>query len=895
MPKQFDQSLERKLRDEMNRMLYRVLFLLLSGLLSTACLEERLHLEQSDEEVEVKLVLASMPQVQVETRTTQEDLLEDVHLLFFENRADAEAKLIQHRVYSTYGAMQRVRLKVGTYKVVAFANITNNPNYKMHALQTDEQFTLAELRAMQIELKNPTATHDGAMAMISEVQSLVITKESSANAFVVPMKRIASKVKLNIWVKDDSNVSVESWQARNIATSSFTMSKTAIATDPLTYPNSTWITDNGLASIVATRTLFSPDTTHPAKEGYALYQTEFFLLENHHGYANGVTTASERNNTALRPLHASLISLTAFNTQQGNQSKLIYTIHLGNIDSNTGGRINNYDVLRNSIYHMNVTINSATNVEVDTRVHSLNELITTTIPFLDKLDGHYVTRPVYYAGLKGVAKVELGYYATANTPTTFKPVGSEADKQWCQLNRDQRSMTLDFNKNVDAVTGATVNFYCDENLQHQQTRTLVLRTTHHPDARTEDMGAIEADRYEDTAIPVIIDKEIVQQGVTFIGNMGSWDSEKGYYSGLVVEHFEEYLYTPIYFPVNNPEPNLVTGLPFWGAAAFTHTTAIGDISATYTANTSVYNAGLATNAGLSGTYNERYNTYATRYCMSKNRDLAANTNIAATAIKEGWYLPSAQQLAILFALNPLLQEHKLPQTDQGYWSCFSQSATKAYAVSYSMGYEYEVDLRSTLKIRCVREVEANSFSGNWIFNDPISIYPIHVHLQRGGFENVVDRVKDPIELNGQVSRDFSVNDMLSAHFVIASADIYGSVNGNPAGCSGYKEGQYSSGWRLPTLRELQLIYSLNSTLVALMPPIGSSYVGFMPVSFSSRTMSDGTLLNRTYACINAGRSNSSNYTTINFSTQVVSSAAKNNSNYIRCVRDLSATISLTND
>ena len=181
----------------------------------------------------------------------------------------------------------------------------------------------------------------------------------------------------------------------------------------------------------------------------------------------------------------------------------------------------------------------------------------------------------------------------------------------------------------------------------------------------------------------------------------------------------------------------------------------------------------------------------------------------------------------------------------------------------------------------MREVDNEvGFEAPWVYpHVDINNGPIHVDLKWGGFRNTADRVANPIQTNAQISNDTTINWRMSEHLLIASRDIQGKNNGFSPGCYSYTERGITE-WRLPTMRELQLIYTLNSIIMLKLTE-------FIPVGYTDHSMKTPvTDYNGLYGTINGNMQSASEYAAIDLKTGAFNNTSKNVPLNIRCVKDL---------
>lgn len=295
------------------------------------------------------------------TRANMNDISNAVVLVW-----DQAGTTLLHNRYLDYAAHERVYLRAGTYQIFAVANLTdaNCPNGDAATWLSD--VALRDDLNAKFLLADPNATH---MVMCSGIQTKTLTD------YVTPMeiklRRLQTVIDLNIYNKISgpgpeeavtSGVELDSFFTDNLPNGSWLLERTSASPSPSD--------DYRTAGYGKTSpTNFSTLTYNDEQVNdnwYRHYSAEIITFENRRGSDSRVTTAYQRKKYA--PDNALEINVIG---KVGNQ--MLDTFVLPgkgrSVESNEPDidNITNFDVDRNCIYHVNVVINSTTNISIDSR------------------------------------------------------------------------------------------------------------------------------------------------------------------------------------------------------------------------------------------------------------------------------------------------------------------------------------------------------------------------------------------------------------------------------------------------------------------------------------------------------------------------------------------------
>lgn len=222
-----------------------------------------------------------------------------------------------------------------------------------------------------------------------------------------------------------------------------------------------------------------------------------------------------------------------------------------------------------------------------------------------------------------------------------------------------------------------------------------------------------------------------------------------------------------------------------------------------------------------GAYNAIYNSTAARYCHEKNRDMNGDGQIDND--ETFWYLPSEQEMQLFWTYHEALNLY----TDY-YWSSTEADTNNAYAFSMqnspaSPHLTYNGVPQPTSKttasgqkfprVRCVRRVSVPTGA-----NNVSAIRPIVSHRLDG--TTVIDCSNLP---NNMYTADtkMNINSTDMGNIQYANRQVYKRFEiqrkeNAVADFNSLRQGNgkcdSSKGWRLPTQREMLMVYSVKSLL-----------------------------------------------------------------------------------
>ena len=198
---------------------------------------------------------------------------------------------------------------------------------------------------------------------------------------------------------------------------------------------------------------------------------------------------------------------------------------------------------------------------------------------------------------------------------------------------------------------------------------------------------------------------------------------------------------------------------------------------------------------------------------------AADADAAAWGTTDGscttpWRRPTQRELLLMWVMQDRLTEIAA-FTDAWYWSSTNNSTDNAWRVHMGKdqgnGSVNTNALSVSYRTRCVKDIE------------PVMNYPKVVEGKYIVSEDEYGSSGGPFHANWTAATapshdENSANNAVSRVFEVAANDLGERLNWNNAlfGCTAYSQPGSSAGeWRLPTQKELKLIYDKKSLLIGV--------------------------------------------------------------------------------
>jgi hypothetical protein len=382
-----------------------------------------------------------------------------------------------------------------------------------------------------------------------------------------------------------------------------------------------------------------------------------------------------------------------------------------------------------------------------------------TIPAIRTYDAHFIVGDSIFP------------YETYTNATVYEDNNVNSLPGWLEISENRLYKSTEMKTTYSNSTGTRLYLHLNENLTGFNRSGSVVVTTasgHEKKLRITQLPAIKVGRFGHTTYP----------------NPPLEDSI--FNTDLYTEQLYEYQTLPIYKALDNNLPNYNFVFRGWGTTS-------QQFDATN------YN---------NGNFNYQASVYqAINYCAYKNRGTNTDGTIAVGSNDIKWFLPSqAQLLGMWISHTSYKNKPSNFENEELYWSA---TANKLYPnesqyVNFKYGNVGHYYKSQKYWVRCVRSGESSTNSmiltsesypvidfGNGM---PSNSYTTDTKGNAGGDENS--------DNNKTVYRKLRV----------ANDDFIWSAKWSIDTCSLYSEGGVSSGWRLPTQRELQAIWILQSEI-----------------------------------------------------------------------------------
>lgn len=881
--------------------------------------------------------------------------IDDVHLLIFEdadnNGKIAETDSLVVRNFYEYGIKQNIYLKKGlTYFVYVVANLddSNCPDGTVESF-FDDVNTYGDLMRKHLQIMEKTPRDLGKMIMAT-TGIVDVTLPVGSNVFqpTIPLQRLQSKFVVTIYNKVNSQtdptvasgVYPSTLNVADLPRYSF-LFEHAVANYSDGKHDYAFNLQNIADGYYESQTDFLPEVEEVVQHNgkwYTKQTVEFFSFENRRGsnpdinnYSTNDTVPNVYGRKALAPEYSTYLRLTSLT--QGNALRTYIHAGKGRDNEATGvpDDITNFDVDRSCVYHFNIYINSAKDVEVDTRRSFLNQLVIYTLPDIRRIDAHYIDIPSFILGTTpGYVKLQSGTCdvdASGNIiyeglePRNWVPMLDSWDDpdRWLRFswvtpyNPSARAINTSLYvgmTNIDGVTGATPILHFNEYVDDVQVATIPAVN---PARRTAVVrvgfveGATSAASYEQGVNDLLESAFYVpvsQYGLKTIGYLGGF--EDGVYTSLLgIESVEEYTFR--YYSREDYPMDIVNNGPYWRyrSGIANHNQPYNGKLATknhYDDYRGLFPGGIPpkrwdkVTIPESGVYNPQSNTNAADYCMRKNRDEDGNGVIEGDEIK--WYLPTPVQVMQMYTWRNAFKGGSYTLNfgyvpfggatngaSDYYWTTNEVEITgspTAYAVDFSKTAALTTTLSKTLRypVRCVRDIPSETPQSMFYYHDGHLV----VNLE-GSFPNLATNKPNlgANDLNSPANNTLAKAFLVSRWYATGNANHTGEpgmVAGNNNLCDNYSEAGYSAGrWFLPSQQELSLIYAYSGMIENLL----EKGIGGIP---DTSTTYHTFRLDRHWGITNTGQNNE--FWNVDFSTGAAQVLHKSkNTGYYRCVYYLS--------
>lgn len=820
-----------------------ILFLFSLLITTNSCTDERedfLPEESQIARVKIEIAPSSMTTRSTGLTTQEEKNVESIQLLIF----DRNGKIVTKKYFSQVNVqtgLNNVITRSGTgMSIYAIANITSVNTNSTNVI--DSIHTISDLNNLAVYTTGGDMETNRKLLMWGNAVNITIPPSPATITIPVILNYIASKIHVNLINNTPAGqqVSWTDWKLQNFPRRSYLIPR---ASDVVNPANSSDFLSSSSTFGWTDTTFVVGGVTKPGKS------TVFYLFENRRGNRiSNATPTSTKNKNLYAPGKATAIIANGFYQTSSQIKGIQATIYFGN---NT---YNNYDLVRAQEYTYNITVSGIDSIDVDSRIDGTNKGFQASV-LNTTLDSHYDWRPLQLGAFDGtfsvailnetgqpatsafwlkVSNINLNQFINNGSGTYIRPTYNPATDMKTSISN------ISFNSSSQ-MAYQTYYLYADEFLTEGGTRTARVQVSN------SQGGTV--------SIP------ITQKGIQSMGNtvglrklslLGILSTEN---YRLMVENNEEATLslTPGASPGTEKTNNMQWGFDgrdmqsvLLGVTLFDYFKRAGmdnTVNLVYsnTSTSTLYPPyGRTGNTTISEqVHNPIYNTYGARYCFEKNRDTNGDGKISGSEIK--WYLPSIDELALMYAGEPSLSQLSTEKLSANPYLSSTENEgtlTDMMGLRLDNGQSGTASKQVALYARCVRAITSvttvSPYSELYLLGGTLASSTVN----NTGFKSTSLRstqITRPVKIHLQSD---STNRTVSPRFIVAKADIIGitwagasgwttasnSANGtgvvaSPAtGCNNYGEALLNADvgtWRVPTQRELYLIYTVRKDLLGL--------------------------------------------------------------------------------
>lgn len=815
---------------------------------------------------------------------TEEKKVSSIQLLIF----DRFGKIVTNTSYNDANGLtniQNIPTRSGSnMSVYAIANLTAvNTNFTQ---AFNNIRNLSDLNNLIIYTIGSDMEANHKILMWGSASAITIPATPNVVTVPINLNYVVSKIHVNLIsnVPAGEQVTWTDWKLQDFARFSYLIPHAADAVNP----------SNPSDYLTSSATFAWTDTTFVVNGlSKAGKTTVFYLFENRRGgrITGSPADTDPRNKNLYAPARSTALIANGFYQKSGSNTGIKATIYLG------ANSYNDYNLERGKEYTYQITVKGINEIDIDSRIDGAASGFQATVQNT-LLDCHYDWRPIRLGSFANTLSLQIldssGLPATAAfwlkasslNINKFVPAGTSS---WARPTynplTDMKTLITGISfTDATQMTFQTLYLYADEYLSEGTTRNATIRVTN--------------------AQGAFVDIPISQKGFQTMGTVGMRkysllgailpsDDYK-----LAIENVEEAglvltpgaavgiekTYTMQWgFPttdMQNVLPHII--FDYYKRAGYDNTYNLVYLPSSTILRKPYPRTGE--NTIPEDQYDPIFNTYAARYCFEKNRDTNGDGAILGNEVK--WYLPSQDELALIYAGKTSLSQSatEILSDNPYYTSTEAQSGTtQATYTRFDNGRSTTTTKGTPLYIRCVRAVP----SGTTGLTSPY-VETLTGIINNTGFKSASLRstpISRPVPVH-QYSD--AANQTVSPRFAIAKTDLVGinwaTANGwtsaansssgtgtvaSPAtGCQAYFElGAPAGTWRVPTQRELYLIYTVRKELV-------TNLVGF--VDF----LTDGTQY------WSSTTNSATEAWTMDFSVGAMMNRTKTTQYRVRCVRDL---------
>lgn len=764
----------------------------------------------------------------------------------------------------------------------------------------DKIYTISELNQALIYDLSDDLNVNRDLVMFGSLTGIAISPSPTQNV-LIQLNYAVAKVTLYVvtaLINAGDSYHFPNWTVINYPQKSYLFEQAIDAGNP---SDSSDFVDSKTSIAWVDTTIMIGGVSTPAKYAF------LYMYENRRGTNNNTLETQKATNV---PTKSTAFVLEGYYKVSGATAVqgVTTTVYLGE------NNMNDYNVKRGNEYAYIMTVKGINDINIDSRVISNLSGYQVNI-FNTTLDCHPDRRPVQLIAWSDTYTLQI-LDASSNPATTgFWLKASTIDLNKAVLRSGSYQRPL-YNPATDMVYTMSLNY--TGNPASTPTTNMIYLYADENTTQTSRSGYVQVTSSDNDIVTI----PITQLGYQKMGNVGL----RSFNTNGTINNADDYI-----IAIENNEEitmNLTPGAAAgteavknmqWGfnniasqpalavSANNQHRNGLANtLIAVYGNTTGALSSTLLPSYGRSNTasvtansvttteqlHNPIFNSYPARYCFEKNRDLDGDGKITGSEIN--WYLPSTDEM-VLAGVGRAAYSNQLTQSaDYSNSSEMVGSSTYIQYYEPSTGISMALSKYTYLNARCVRKMYQTQPQATQ--NSPYVEAGTRI-INATGFNGAVLRTANltiPTPLHNFQS---TIGQQISKRFVVgaidcklngASGGVYSTwaeacgltlasnssstsfVIASPAtGCQAYSESGAPAGtWRLPTLKELQIMFLMAPELA------NQSGSGFTQYA-SNMWYQSATFYNDTYSMICF-------YGTMRGSA----SATKVSGTPIRCIRDL---------
>lgn len=308
-----------------------------------SCQQENIESEETEgQPAVVRLTVTGEEQVNVTTRTVNEDAIHDLHILIYDNKGELIGQQYTTKNIVTLNTHSAENCTIYAIANTGEPNLFNNYNIHSETILKELSYSISTWD----ELTNQTY-----LPMTGRMDKINITAgEQTISGMKV--SRMVAKITLNIKAAINSNITIKDYSIYSLPLKSYYIPR-PLSTESSEIDTNATHADDAANATNAAHWTDCPKTTLNAATSTTII---IYMLENRRGVVSSITNQKDKNSTKA-PAHATYIEI---NGLVGGTVKANWKIYLG------GNNSNNFNIKRNCSYVYNITLNEL--ITTDTRV-----------------------------------------------------------------------------------------------------------------------------------------------------------------------------------------------------------------------------------------------------------------------------------------------------------------------------------------------------------------------------------------------------------------------------------------------------------------------------------------------------------------------------------------------